>query len=252
MALFGNGVEQRKRRHEAIKGEHPTETVFGEELAELAAKRDPREVDQAVSEADAAVDQATRDELRDIKVLEQGRCPECKSRTENFLYTVLCPTCGWYRRSVPDCGRSVVYLNNDREIQCDYVHTTTDGDFLCIRDGVVISQVMRRQVNRIDYNWEPGELDSARERLRTRKAGLCSWCEKDLSELAENESTLTDYVAFGAVQERHIFCSEKCMREFRKQYASRVHRNCYETDCNDCNQCIKRYDVDGFRRMILR
>jgi hypothetical protein len=164
---------------------------------------------------------------------------------------VLCPACGWYRRSIPDSGHSTLHLSSGDTIECDYVHLTSDGEYLCVTDGVVVSQVMRRHVVHIDYTWEEGELAAARERLRRRRVGICSWCEKDLATL-EAEEPLVDYVAFGAMQERYVFCSEKCMREFRRQYPSRVHRNCYQTDCGACSQCLKRYDTDGFRRVVLR
>lgn len=253
MPIFGSGSDSnQKKRAEVLRGERQTDAVVEQELAELTAERDPRELTKAASEADAVITEAARNELRDYKLLEQGRCPQCSSRTESFLYTVICPTCGWYRRSVPETGRSLVYLSSGQEIHCDYVHTTTGGDFLCIQRGVVITQVMRQQVTRIEYLWEAGELDAAREQLRQRRAGICSWCEQDLSELEDGQSPLTDYVAFGMAQERYVFCGEKCMGEFRKQYPSRIHRNCYETDCDKCQQCVKRFDVDGFRRTILR
>ena len=49
----------------------------------------------------------------------------------------------------------------------------------------------------------------------------------------------------------YAFCSEDCMSSFRRRYPTRIHRNCYETDCRDCNECVRRYDVDGFRRRLL-
>ena len=46
-----------------------------------------------------------------------------------------------------------------------------------------------------------------------------------------------------------LFCSAACYEAFRKMYPSRVHRNCYETKCSECNLCTKRYDdeTDGIR-----
>ena len=34
-----------------------------------------------------------------------------------------------------------------------------------------------------------------------------------------------------------------------ERYPSRVHRNCYETDCAECDLCTKRYDttLDSFQ-----
>ena len=48
-------------------------------------------------------------------------------------------------------------------------------------------------------------------------------------------------VAFGTTQERYCFCSDECYEAFRKMYPARIHRNCYERDCEECNLCVKRY-----------
>ncbi len=99
-------------------------------------------------------------------------------------------------------------------------------------------------------NWEDEELSRAREQVKRQRYGICSWCDADLSEV-EGEGPFEDFVSHGAFQERYIFCSEKCMGSFRKRYPPRIHRNCYEKDCNVCDMCIKRYDTDGFRRHTL-
>ena len=78
---------------------------------------------------------------------------------------------------------------------------------------------------------------------------ICSWCNEALN--PDEEEIYEDYVAFGTFQEHYIFCSEKHQKEFRKMYPSRIHRNCYETDCNQCELCIKRYDTHGFKRRII-
>jgi hypothetical protein len=58
-------------------------------------------------------------------------------------------------------------------------------------------------------------------------------------------------VAFGASQERYCFCSDECYEAFRKMYPARVHRNCYERNCAECNLCIKRYgdEAEGVRML---
>jgi hypothetical protein len=245
MPLFGG----RRRRAGQPAGELPKDAVLEEELSELAVAEDRRELDRAESDVEEAVSEATRADIRDIKLIEHGRCPQCKARTDNFLYTVVCPSCGWHRREAPPSGASVVHLDTGEKIECDHVYSAAD-ELLCIKDGIVISQVMRRCVRRIEHVWEESEFAVARERAKKRRAGVCSWCVGDLSE-SEEEGPYEDFVALGAAQERHVFCSEKCMSAFRKRYPSRVHRNCYETDCSACDDCVKRYDVDGFRRHIL-
>jgi len=245
MPLFGN--RQSDRRKPPRPG--PKDAKLQEELSELSASEDRRELVRADTEVQQVVSQATRADIRDIKLIEQGRCPQCKARTDNFLYTVVCPACGWYRREVPTIGKSVVHLDTGDTIACDRVYRAND-EYLCVRNGVVISQVLRRYIRRIEYNWQDEELARAREQSKKQRYGVCSWCERDLTE-AEEEGPYVDFVAFGAFQERFVFCSEKCMGSFRKRYPPRVHRNCYETDCATCDKCIKRYDVDGFRRHTL-
>jgi len=247
MKVFG---KRESRGNEILRSELPKDSKLSAEIDELSAIGDRRELQRADSEVKEVVSKATQTDIRNIMLIDQGRCPVCATRTENFLFTVVCPSCGWFRREIPNRGSAIVYLESDEKIECDYVHHGSRDEFLCIRDGVVISELMRSEVKRIDYVWADGELDEARTLSRRLKNGICSWCETDLSTTPEDEH-FEDYVAFGTLQERYIFCSEKCQRAFRKHYPARVHRNCYETDCNQCNLCIKRYDTHGFKRNIL-
>ncbi len=232
------------------KDDLPKDKKLAEEIDELTSLGDRRELIRADTEVKEVVSKATKTDIRNIMLIDQGRCPVCAARTENFLFTVVCPSCGWFRRDIPSRGAAVVHLEEEGSIECDYVHHGSRDEFLCIRDGVVISELMRSQVRRIDYVWAEGELDEARATSRRMKSGICSWCESDLS-ASEGDEHREDYVAFGAYQERYVFCSEKCQRSFRRHYPVRVHRNCYEVDCNQCNLCIKRYDTHGFKRNIL-
>lgn len=63
------------------------------------------------------------------------------------------------------------------------------------------------------------------------------------------------YAAFGAYQEKFSFCCEKCLERFQHHYPTRVHRNCYEMECADCDQCIKKLDVPkgkgNYSRLLL-
>jgi hypothetical protein len=68
---------------------------------------------------------------------------------------------------------------------------------------------------------------------------LCSWCNKASD--PEQDGFHLCHVAFGGFQERYCFCSDECYEAFRKMYPARVHRNCYERDCADCDLCVKRY-----------
>jgi hypothetical protein len=109
---------------------------------------------------------------------------------------------------------------------------------------------MAHAVRRVEYVWEDEELQEAREQVKRLIKGACSWCEKGLEQV-ESDGPFVDYVAFGRLQERYVFCATKCMRQFRRQFPTRIHRNCYEDDCSKCDKCIKRYDTTGFKRTIL-
>jgi len=117
--------------------------------------------------------------------------------------------------------QSHVFLTNGKEVICDYVHRGKT-DYLCIKEEVVISEITKSSIFNIDFIWEKNELENARKQSQKSLGGTCSWYEK--------EEIFEDYVAFGSTQKHYIFCSEKCQRSFRKQYPSRIHRNCYETD----------------------
>ena len=233
----------RKRRIDAST-DFPSDGALQVELDELTASSDSRDVIRTETEVREAVQRAAKTDIRNIKLLEQGRCPVCQSRTENFHFTVVCASCGWFRRTTPGGGRSVVYLETGETIECDKVFKGGNDELLCMRDGIVISQVMRSHVRKVDHHWEPDELEKAKATAVRTRHGVCAWCEKDLSEIPYDE-VLVDYVAFGAWQDRYMFCSDKCQASFQRQYPSRIHRNCYEVDCNTCELCIKRFDTSN-------
>lgn len=247
MPLFSDKAGERRRLAEARESEQPQDVKLKEELSELVATGMPREVDQALDEAERAVNEATRADIRGIKMLSSGRCPRCSSRTENFLYTAVCTACGWYRRQVPESGHCQLHLTDGNTLTFDIVFPIEGQQFLCVNDGVVRAQIMQPAVSRIDYVWDDEELASARDRAQRERDGVCSWCDNSLLE-SEDKGPFDEYVAFGAMQEHYVFCSLKCLESFRKQYPPRIHRNCYETECAACDQCIKRYDMRGYKR----
>ncbi len=250
MALFSNRQDDDKLRSQLQTEERPPDAKLKEELSTLVASGKRSEVDRAINEAEQVVDEATRADIRGIKLMEMGRCPECSARTENFLYTTVCPACGWYRRGAPQAEHCVVTLNSGETLECDHVFSVHGDQILCIRDGVVCHQITRRYLRRVDYAWDEAALAEAQQRASKEREGICSWCDKSLLE-AEEGGPFDEYVAFGAMQEHYVFCAKSCLEAFRKQYPSRVHRNCYETDCATCDKCIKRYDTDGFKRVLL-
>ena len=243
--------ERRKRRQRSNqKSEFTKDETLKEEFTEVSDIGDPKEIGRADSDVKVTVAEAAKTDMRNIMLIDQGRCPQCHGRTERFLFTVVCPSCGWFRRKIPETGHSVVHLNDGKKIVCDYVHRG-EHEYLCIRDGVVVAEVLRASVFNIEHSWKEHELENAREAAQKLRVGICAWCETLLSEV-DAEEVGEDYVAFGNTQEHYRFCSEKCQRAFRKQYPSRIHRNCYETDCNQCNLCMKRHDTRDFKRKIIR
>ena len=219
------------------------------ELTELSAVNNPKRIDRARDDAHATISDAAVADIRSKTLIKKGRCPACNARITDLLYTAVCPDCGWSRQNVPDGDHCRVVLQDDA-IVCDRTISIKNGQLLCIRDAHVISQVDQSRVLRIDYQWEEDDLQVARDLLHKQRTGICSWCEARLDQAtSEPAAPYDEYVAFGAFQEHYAFCSLKCLKAFRRQYPVRVHRNCYETDCPACDQCIKRYDVKDFKRV---
>ncbi|MCK5156324.1 MAG: hypothetical protein KAQ69_07845 [Spirochaetales bacterium] len=231
------------------KEQHQDETLK-DEFIEASDIGDPKSVSKVDTEVRGVLTEATKSDIHDILMIDQGRCPSCHGRLDKFLFTVVCPACGWFKRKVPDKGHSHVSLTNGKEIICDYVHRGK-AEYLCIKDGVVISEIAKSSIFTIDFVWEENELADARKQSHKVQGGICSWCEKTLKGNNEEE-VFEDYVAFGSTQEHYTLCSEKCQRAFRKQYPSRIHRNCYETECKTCNLCIRRFDTRNYKRNILK
>ena len=228
---------------------HDIHVDVGEELSSLSAGENPKTVGKAVSEAETVVSAATIADIREIHVVRKGRCPKCGARIEELLATSICPMCGWYRQNHADTGSCLFSLTDGNTVRCDRFFRVENDQILCVRGDHVVCQLSRQFVQRIDYEWETELLARARENHQRTRAGVCSWCNITLEDLDEEGAPYEDYVAFGAYQQRFMFCSRKCMIAFRKQHPVRIHRNCYDTDCNECDQCIKRYDTQLFVRI---
>ncbi len=247
---------RRKSQEQAIKSvadDLKNETDKDAELTELSAVSNPKRIDKARNDARATISEATVADVHTDTLIEQGRCPSCKARISDLLYTAVCPECGWCRQNLPAGGHCRVVLDDDEIINCDQTIAIREKQVLCIRDSHVVSRIFQERIRRIDYQWNDDALEEAKHRLHKRRSGVCSWCEKQLNNTSENldepDAPYQEYVAFGAFQERHTFCSIKCLVAFRSQYPVRVHRNCYETECPSCTQCIKRFDVKNFKRV---
>ena len=250
MALFSGRTEAQKKSEEAAKTEErKSEDKIAEEITDLSASERPRNVSRAKTEAEEVISTATIADIRGAALIGRGRCPECGGRTESLLYTAVCTSCGWLRQFAPEGGHCILYLETGDTLTCDRTYTVKRDQLLCVKDDVVVSQIDRSTVRRIDFVWGEKELARARERLRKERRGVCSWCEKDLDDVEEDDAPFEEFVAFGVFQERYVFCKTACLRSFRKQYPVRIHRNCYETDCSSCDECMKRFDTHGFKRV---
>lgn len=250
MSLFRNKQSERSVSAPTTGGLNPAlDDEIQEPVSELIASGKIKSVDKAMHDAKLAAEEARSADVVGARLVEQGRCPECHSKLTILLYTRVCSSCGWYSRAIPTTGRCIVSLANGETICCEAAIAARGDQVLCVSEGVVRAQIARSFVTMIQHDWEEEELERARRDGHRQKEGVCAWCENVIRDLPEGP--VEEYVAFGAFQERYSFCSDKCAGSFRKQYSSRVHRNCYERDCNECNLCIRRYDTRSIKTSNL-
>lgn len=238
------------------------------ESLNVVAGKGRSELERTEAEAREKLREAARIELQDLRMIEDGRCPRCGRKLDIYLYTTICRNCGWNNFITPRRDGTVVRLKTGSALTCDRTYNA-DAEVLCVRSNVVISRVPRENIDYIEFAWSESEIEDRQARLEVERGGTCSWCQKRLGaaangngnglkpdtaagepsfptghgEHADAAERHVIYVSFGALQERHVFCSEQCLTSFKRQYPPRVHRNCYETECADCDACIKRYDV---------
>jgi len=214
------------------------QTEEAEEAMSLLAQNDQAELDDTLIEINQTLKDAARTSLRDIRLMEEGRCPTCGQKTNQFLFTSVCAHCGWFSFISPEEGKSIIHLKNNEAIECGTTFDTKGDYILGITDGVVRAKVSKQNVDYIEFAWTEEEI-SRKKQVRVREqAGTCSWCEKSLAEV---EETVIVYSAFANLQERFVFCTEKCNESFQKQYPIRVHKNCYHRSCLDCDLCVKKF-----------
>ena len=101
-------------------------------------------LDQTMEEIDTAVKEAAKASLRDIRLMEEGRCPSCGHKTRQFLFTSVCANCGWFSFISPEEGKSIIHLKNADTIECGTTFDTRGDYILGITDGVVRAKVSKR------------------------------------------------------------------------------------------------------------
>jgi hypothetical protein len=209
-----------------------------ESISVLSRKSDGKELAEVVTEVEQSIKEASKSSLRELRFQVAGRCPECGKTLETYIQTRICPSCGWASYVTPSSGETTVHTTSGQSIRCDQAFRVRHGDVLCVTREVVTQVVPANMLSHIEYHWSDEERDRRRLQEEREKRHLCGWCQSEV----ENDDKIVEYLAFGTFQHRYIFCSESCREDFKKHYPSRIHRNCYETDCESCDLCIKRYN----------
>ncbi len=200
-------------------------------------------------EAEKAVQSAAEDSLKRMHFIQLGRCPICNEHLRQHLFASICESCGWHTFDMPRNGPVRVHLKNGDCIEGDRCYVVKTGFALVIKDDLVTAKAPRDAYNWIEYNWSDDEIDQRHRQVVDRMSITCGWCGREAE--PDHDGFHLVHVAFGATQERYCFCSDECMEAFRKMYPARVHRNCYERNCSECNLCIKRYgdEAEGIRML---
>lgn len=217
------------------------EEKLQEEVTSLDEDNKEATLDRVEREVEAKVHEAVEQTIEQFKLLEQGRCPSCGTRLEEFLYTSICSHCGFSKRLSPPTGKVVVHLRDGGVIECDKIFEIRGSSHLCVRNDVVVARLNETAVNYVEYVWTPEELEQVRRHKEREVLKECDWCGR---KIPGDSSEATDIrVAIGIYQNKFFFCCRKCFNSFKKQYPARVHRDCYERACEQCDECIKKFDT---------
>lgn len=193
---------------------------------------------------------AAEDTVKRLRVMEMGRCPSCGAHIYQHVGANICDACGWHQFELPKKGMVRVHMKDGApSLEGERVYVLKSGDCLVVRDGVVVAQVPRDAYTWVEYDWQKEELLSRHQEAQKQLTVPCGWCGKSTNPMADGFHLL--HIAFGATQERYCFCSDDCFEAFRKMYPSRVHRDCYNRDCDTCSLCQKRYGEDAAEFRLL-
>ena len=240
MGFFRRDKPEEKKKPKQIIVEDQEERLE-EQVAELGDKDDSRRLEQVQAEVESEIKRAAELGVREIHFLSEGRCPRCAKQIEAFLFTAVCRHCGWSTYITPEKGTVVVHLKTGSTVSCQRVFPIDGGDLLCLTGKVASHRIPAENIDYVEYQWPPDEIAGKRKELERESSRFCHWCEREFDR--DNPDRRVTYVAFGRYQERYGFCSEKCFESFRRQFPTRIHRNCYEVNCVECELCEKRYEV---------
>ena len=204
-------------------------------------------------EAHKEVQTHAEDSLKRMHVIQMGRCPVCGEHLGEHLFASICESCGWHTFDVPrtgPVGPVRVHLKDRKEtVEGTRCYVLKTGFVLVVKDDVVIAKIPSDAYVWIEYVWSEDEIDQRHKRVLERMQLPCGWCNKEAD--PDKDGFHLIHVAFGSNQERYCFCSDECYEAFRKMYPARVHRNCYDRNCAECNLCVKRYgdEAEGIRML---
>ncbi len=203
------------------------------------------------ADAEKTVISAVENSIKELRVVELGRCPICGSHIFQHLGANICEACGWHQYDQPRLGKVLLHLKDESEstVLGERAYVLKNGDCLLVDNGVVIEQIPSGSYSRIEYLWEDSELEQRHLEAERKLEIPCGWCGKTTNPTQDGFHLV--HAAFGSTQERYCFCCDDCYEAFRKMYPARVHRNCYERDCRECNLCLKRYDDEASEIRIL-
>lgn len=218
-----------------------------EEHLSLLNAEDRAAVARVTREVDSKIVEASRESVKELKMIEEGRCPACGQKVRRFLFTTICEHCGWSSYVRPQNGRVIVHLRDGSKLVCEEtIHTPEE--ILCVTDDVVRYRVPRNVVVTVEFEWTEEEIGRRRDQLAREESGQCSWCAKSLRR--SDEETRVTFAAFGIYQDRFLYCCEHCQAAFQKQYPTRIHRDCYHRDCSKCNECTKRFEDTSYETFL--
>ena len=200
--------------------------------------------------AEKEVQSAAEDSLKRLLVVQLGLCPSCGEHLHQQLGASICDACGWHTFDGPSRGPVRVHLRSGRPpIEGERCYVVKDGYVLVLKQDLVVAKVPRDAYDYVEYIWAESEVQQRQKQLNERLQIACGWCNKPTN--PEQDGFHLVHVALGSSQERYCFCSDECYEAFRKMYPARVHRDCYERDCEECNLCLKRYGnvAEGLRML---
>ena len=194
--------------------------------------------------AEREVQSAAEDSLKKIHIIQLGRCPVCGEHLSQHLAANICESCGWNKYDSPKSGKVRVHLTGSNEvIEGDHAYVLKTGGCLVIRGPVVYARIPANGFSWVEYGWSEEELEQREKQAREQMQVTCAWCGGEAN--VNKDGFHLIHVAFGTMQERYCFCCDECYEAFRKMYPSRVHRDCYDRNCNTCNLCVKRYSDEA-------